>query len=50
MYYPIPIYLSNKIYAYYKTNQHILFDEQLTILLQNDIIGYRKNKHHIIFL
>ena len=49
MYSPIPYYLSQNIYAYYKTKNHIIFDEELTILLENNILGYRDKKNHIIF-
>lgn len=50
MYSPIPYYLSQNIYAYYKTKNHIIFDEELTILLENNILGYRDKKNHIIFV
>ena len=46
---PISYYLSQNIYAYYKTPNHIIFDEELTILLKKNISAYRKNNNHIIF-
>ena len=49
MYYPIKYYYDKNIYAYYRSEKHIIFDENLSYLLKNKIYPVKVNNKKIIF-
>lgn len=46
---PIPYYLQYNIYAYYKSRNHIIFDDNLSFLLQNNIFPIKITNTHTRF-
>jgi hypothetical protein len=46
---PIPEYLQYNIYAYYKSPNHIIFDDNCSYLLQHDILSIKINNTHVRF-
>jgi hypothetical protein len=47
---PISEYLQYNIYAYYKSANHIIFDDNLSYLLQHDMFPIKINNTHIKFV
>ncbi len=48
--YPIQYYLKQNIYAYYKSYNHIVFDDNLSYLLEHNIKPIKLSSKKIIFL
>ena len=46
---PISEYLQYNIYAYYKSPNHIIFDDNLSYLLQHHILPIKITNTHIRF-
>jgi len=47
---PISEYLQYNIYAYYKSKNHIIFDENLSYLLRHNILPIKITKYHTKFI